>query len=493
MALYVRMLLLMVVSLYTSRVVLAALGVDDYGIYNLIGGFISLFSFISHALVGAMQRFFNVALGREDHEEYRRIYSMSYNLFALFSVFLLVVGETVGLWFVSTQLNIPEGRETATMWVYQISLLTLIIHLLRTPDNASIIAHEKMGFYALLKLGIVYMLSVVATDKLILYVILYMIATLLINIVYSLFCNLKISNCRYQLMWDGRLFKQLASFSGWHMLTGGSRVIKAQGESFMLNHYYSVAVNAAFGMAAQVYNAVNLFLTNFQTAFKPQLVQTFAAGDIDAHRNLIVRSARLSFFLLLLIVVPVATNLEGLLGLWLKEVPLYTKEFCVLLLLAYLVDSVGAPLAVSVNASGNIRGIQLGSAVLLWSGLLLSFLFLRKGAAPYIVSLITFLVHFGFWTCYMYYARKYSGISIRRYFKSVIVPCFIIALLAIVFSYILSLLLHVSGWIVITLCFFDVLFLAILIYLIGLNHEERDFVRLLINRVVRNKLIRSKE
>lgn len=273
MMLYIRMLLLMAVSLYTSRVVLAALGVDDFGIFNLIGGFITLFSSISSALVGAMQRYFNVCLGKNDKVEYQRVYSMGINIFALFSLFLLVVGETVGLWFVKTQLNIPEGRETAAMWVYQVSLLTLIVTLFRTPDNASIIAHEKMEFYAhisileaLLKLAIIFFLGRIAVDKLILYVLLYLATAVLINGVYFVYCSKKIQECRYSLMWDKTLFKSLVSFSGWNMLAGGARVLKGQGDAYFLNHYYSVAVNAAFGVASQVYNAVNLFLSNFQTA-----------------------------------------------------------------------------------------------------------------------------------------------------------------------------------------------------------------------------------
>ena len=268
LALYLRMLLLMAVTLYTSRVILATRGVDDYGIYNLIGGFITLFSFISHALVGAMQRFFNVAMGKKDDEQYKKVYSMSVNVFALFSLFLLVVGETVGLWFIKTQLNIPEGREIATLWVYQISLVTLIVHLFRTPDNASIIAHERMSFYAyisigeaVIKLAIVFMLRAMAGDKLILYVLLYLVATLVINVICRIYCKLRIPLSRFSLKWDSTVFKQLVSFSGWHLLTGGSRVLKSQGDSYLLNHYYSVAVNAAFGVAAQVYNAVNMFLT----------------------------------------------------------------------------------------------------------------------------------------------------------------------------------------------------------------------------------------
>ena len=482
-ALYLRMLLLMVVSLYTTRVVLATLGVDDYGIYNLIGGFITLFSFISSALVGAMQRFFNVALGHNDHEEYRRIYSMGVNIFALFSLFLLLVGETVGLWFIKTQLNIPSGRENAALWVYQISILTLIINLFRTPDNASIIAHEKMGFYsyisifeALLKLGIVYLLTLIDFDKLILYVLLYLASTVFINVAYAFYCRKNIPECRYSLIWDKSLFKSLISFSGWSMLSGGARVLKSQGDAYFLNHYYSVAVNAAFGVAAMVYNTVNSFLTSFQTAFKPQLVQSYAANELDAHYNLINRSAKLSYFLLLLVVVPVVFNLEGLLGFWLEEVPKYTKEFCVIILMAYLIDAVGAPLGVSVNANGNIKGVQIVSAILLILGLVAGFLFLRSGASPYVVVIITFFVHFGFWCSYMYYARKLSGVSLRRYAKKVVIPIVLVSMIAIIPPYLLTQVL-VPGRMVLFICIADLLWVGMVVFFIGLNKEEKLFLK----------------
>lgn len=483
LALYVRMLLLMAVSLYTSRVILATLGVDDYGIYNLIGGFITLFSFVSAALVGAMQRFFNVSLGKKDDEQYKKVYSMSINIFVLFSLFLLVVGETVGLWFITTQLNIPAGRETAAFWVYQLSLLSLIVHLFRTPDNASIIAHERMSFYAfisigeaVLKLAIVFILKAVGGDKLIAYVILYLAATVLINVAYWLYCRKSIPLCRFSFMWDKPIFKSLVSFSGWHLLSGGSRVLKSQGDAYLLNHYYSVAVNAAFGVAAQVYNAVNLFLTNFQTAFKPQLVQTYAAGEMDEHYRLIDRASKFSFYLLLLIVVPIIFNLDSLLGLWLKEVPDYTSQFCFIILMAYLVDAIGAPLAISVNAQGNIKGMQIWSSLLLVAGLIASFLFLRKGAEPWIVAVITFVVHFGFLLTYMYYARKHCEVSLGAFFKKVVLPVVAVALLSCVVPFAIRNFGSDGFWFVMMKCVVDLAWGVLIVITIGLNRDERSYL-----------------
>ena len=497
-ALYIRMLLLMAVSLYTSRVILDVLGVDDYGIYNLIGGFVTLFSFISHALVGAMQRFFNVVLGINKTEQYKRLYSMSINIFAIFSLFLVVVGETVGLWFVTTQLNIPPGRETAALWVYQISLVTLIVNLLRTPNNASIIAHEKMSFYAyisigeaVLKLAIVFMLQAFGHDKLIVYVLLYLASTILINVVYWFYCRKHIPLCRFLWMWDKNLCKQLVSFSGWNLLSGGSRVLKSQGDAYLLNHYYSVAVNAAFGIAAQVYNAVNMFLTNFQTAFRPQLVQTYAAGEMDEHYRLLYRSAKFSYYLLLLIVVPVAFNLNDLLGLWLKEVPEYTLQFCLILLMAYLVDAIGAPLATSVNAQGNIKGMQIWSSVLLLAGLVASFVFLRKGAKPWILAIITFAVHVGFMLVYIYYAHKLCYVKMRSFFRQVILPIAGASALSLVIPVVIRSLGNSGFWLVIGKCAADLAWVAVAVFLLGLAKEEKEYVKAVVLRIF--KLKRSQQ
>lgn len=489
--LYIRMIILMAVTLYTSRVVLAVLGVDDYGIYSLIGGIIALFSFISNALVSAMQRFFNVALGERNQEKYHRVYVMGGNLLILFSVFLLLVGETMGLWFVNNRLNIPEGRETAAFWVYQISIVTLIVHLLRTPDNASIIAYERMGFYAylsigeaLLKLGIVFLLQVFAFDKLLLYVILYLVATILINVAYKVYCNKMFVDCRYNWLWDKKLFRELLSFSGWSLLSNGSRTITMQGENIFLNQYYSVSVNAARGIAAQVYNAVNTFLTNFQTAFKPQLTKSYAAGEMENHYSLLYRSSKFSFYLLLVLVVPIIFNLDALLGAWLVEVPLYTKEFCVFVLLAYLADALASPLGTSIAANGNIRGLQISIAVVFVIQLFASFFALRAGWPPYIVSVFILVSHTIHYIFYVYFCMKLCNLRLREYFKQVILPLIPMCILAPTLPFYLQ---RYSSniWLALGLCVVDVLWVLLFVWLLGMTKDERRYIKDVIVKVVK--------
>lgn len=470
------------VSLYTTRVVLSVLGVDDYGIYQLIAGFISLFSIISNSLIMAIQRFFNIALGKEDHALFGRIYSTGLMLFAILSVVLLVIAETVGLWLVNTQLNIPAGRENATFWVYQLSIITLIISLFRSPDNAAIIAHERMSFYAflsiaeaVLKLGIVFLLSIVGSDKLITYTFLYLCVTLIINVFYKIYCNRSFSYCRFHIVWEKDLTKELLSFSGWTLIGKGVQLGTIQGENFFLNHYYSVTVNAARGVASQVYNAINIFLYNFQTAFRPQLVQTYVDEDKTEHFKLLYRTARMSFFLLLLITVPVLFNLDALLAIWLEEVPEYTKEFCVFVLFAYLVDALSTPLSTSISANGNIKGTQLLLSAIFVLQLVCSFVALKNGAVPYIVSIFILCSHTLMFLAYLYFAHKLCAVSYMKFTKEVIAPCALVLALCLLVPYLLSSF-SKDFWSALVLIIVDFIWSVIVMWVLGLSKNEKKLV-----------------
>lgn len=489
--LYIRMILLMGVSLYTTRVVLAILGVDDYGIYQLIGGFISLFSIISSALVTAVQRFFNIALGKADQMLFSNIYSTSLILLIILSAILLIIGETVGLWFINKQLNIPAGREDATFWVYQLSLITLIVSLFRSPDNAAIIAHERMSFYAflsiaeaLLKLAIVFLLSLVGSDKLITYTLLYLCVTAIINVFYKLYCNMCFSYCRFRFIWDKRLTKEMMSFSGWTLMGKGVQLGTIQGENFFLNHYYSVSVNAARGVASQVYNAINVFLYNFQTAFQPQLVQSYVDKDKTEHHKLLYRTSRLSFFLLLLITVPVLFNLDVLLSIWLEEVPQYTKEFCVYVLFAYLVDALSTPLSTSISANGSIKKTQVTLSIIFAFQLVCSFVALKLGVVPYIVSIFILCSHILMFLTYLYNAHQLCSVSYVLFVKEVIGPCALVLVSSLLIPYLSSPLSHdfLSAFFLIIA---DFLWTALVVWCIGLSKGEKN----LITTYVKNKFL----
>lgn len=488
--LYIRMLLIMAVTFYTARVILQTLGIEDYGIYNLIGGFVTLLSFISNALVASIQRYMNIALGEEDKELFKKVYSVSFNIIAIFSLIFLLLAESVGLWFVVTKLNIPYGRESAAFWVYQISIFTTVVSLLRAPDNACIIAHEKMSFYAyisifetIIKLLIVYTLLLFDSDKLILYVLLYFFSTIVINIFYKIYVNHFEKSCRFVIIWDKSLTKNMLSFTGWNMVSNAAHVATSQGENLMLNNYFSVAVNAARGVSAQVYNAVNIFLTNFQTAFRPQLIQTYAAGQHIEHFRLVFRSARFSWYLMLILVVPIITNLKIFLGIWLAEVPEYTYDFCFFILIAYLLDSMGMPLATSIYANGNIRNMQIVSALLYLIELLSCFILLSIGFPAYSVAILTMVTHLSLLVVDIFYCKRYCLLQIKEFIKEVVVPCFICS----VFSCILPLLVNSCVTTFVSAIMMSTLYIIwelIVISVLGLSKSER----LVIVNLIKNKI-----
>ena len=299
--LYVRMLLIMAVSLYTSRVILQALGVEDFGLYNVVGGVVVLFTFINNAMVTSTQRFLNFEIGGNNLDEARKVFSASLNIHIIIAGAFLLLAETVGLWFLNRYIQIPEGREIAANWVYQFSIIVSILNIIRSPYNAAIIAHEHMSFYAyvsiievILKLAIVYMVYLFA-DRLIAYAFLMMMVTLIVLGVYYIFCKRKYEICRYQFEYDRKRYMALASFSGWSLFGSLANMGASQGINIILNMFFGVAVNAAMGIANQVNAAVYQFVSSFQTAFNPQIIKSYAADDRNYFISLILNSSRYSF------------------------------------------------------------------------------------------------------------------------------------------------------------------------------------------------------
>jgi len=489
--LYIRMVLMMAVTLYTSRVILQVLGVDDYGIYNLVAGFVTLFSFISQALTTAIQRFLNVALGRGDKVYFQKLFSTSINIFIILSIIVIVVGETVGVWFVNTQLNIPEGRMHAARWVFQLSLLVFIASILRTPFNAAIIAHEKMDFYAyvsilevVLKLVIVFLLQLFDFDKLILYAILFLCPILIVNVVYHVYCTRIFAECRYVLVWDKKLFKELLSFSGWSLMGQMAVVGRSQGESFFVNHYHSVTVNAAQGVSSQVTGAMNQFVSNFQTAFNPQLVQTYAAGEMQEHIKLLYRACKFSYYLLLMLVVPVVFNIDVLLSTWLTEVPIYSKEFCALGLISYLLLALSSPMTTTIFAQGEIRNYQITLTITHTLGLVLSFLVLKFGFLPYSIAIVSNIVQVIILLVRLHFCSKVCPIGLRRFAKTVLLPVFIATILAALLPMIFARLWNLNIWLTLLVCGVDLVWVAIIVYLIGLDKVEKVFVNNIVKKLI---------
>jgi O-antigen/teichoic acid export membrane protein len=332
--LYMRTILVMLVSLFTSRVVLSALGGDDYGIYNVVGGVVAMFTVVSGALSASISRFITFELGRNDIEKLKRIFSTSINIQIGISLLILLLGETIGVWFLNYKMNIPVERLDAANWVLQCSLITFIINLISVPYNAAIIAHEKMSAFAyisilevILKLLIVYLLYISMWDKLIVYSSLLVLVAIIIRMVYGVYCNRCFVETRYLLVYDRALIKNMTSFAGWGFFTNTAYMFNTQGINILINMFFGVGVNAACGITMQVEAAIMKFVNDFTTALNPQITKSYAMNDFDTMNKLVIRGAKFSYFLLFILSLPILIETDYILGLWLEEVPEHTVAF----------------------------------------------------------------------------------------------------------------------------------------------------------------------
>ena len=364
--LYIRMLLTMLVSLYTSRVVLNALGVEDFGIYNVVGGVISMFSILSGTLSAAISRFITFELGRGDQEKLKEIFSSSVTIQIGISVAIVLLAETIGVWFLNSRMNIPPDRMVAANWVLQFSLLTFVIGLVSVPYNACIIAHEKMSAFAYIsilevmgKLGIACFIVIAPIDRLVFYAILMCMVSLVVRFVYGYYCKRHFAECTYRFIWDWQLLRQMFGFAGWNFIGSASVLLKDQGVNIVINLFCGATVNAARGVAMQVNTAVNSFVNNFITALNPQITKSYAEGNKDYMDKLVFKGTRFSYYLLLCLSVPILANTEYILRLWLHTVPDYSVEFVRLVLVLSLSDVLYRPLLTAHLATGNIQMLQV--------------------------------------------------------------------------------------------------------------------------------------
>lgn len=359
--LYFRQILIILVSLYTVRVVLATLGAEDYGIYNVVAGVVTMFSFLSGAMATASQRYFSYALGQNDEVQLKRYFSMSFTIYCLIALVVVVIAETCGLWFVENKLVVPLERQQAAFWIYQASIFPTVCTILTAPFMASIIAHEDMNIYAyvsivevVLKLGIVFLLSLFPADKLIVYGFLMAAVVFVNTAIYRSICARKYRECRFSFFWDKRLFKELVGYTGWNMFGASVGIFKNQLVNIVLNQFFSPVVNAARGIAYQVNGAVTSFSQGFSTAVRPQIIKSYASGNKEEMLALMYRSCKATFFLMYVFTLPLSLEMSYVLGLWLGNVPENAILFTRLALLDALIDSVSYPLMTAAQATGKI-------------------------------------------------------------------------------------------------------------------------------------------
>lgn len=442
--LYIRMFLMMGISLYTSRVILQTLGVEDYGIYNVVGGLVSMFGLINGSMSSATQRYITVALGKGDEEALKKVFSISLQIHVLIGILTILLIETVGLWFLNTEMKIPADRLTAAFWVLQFSAITFFVSIISVPYNADIIAHEKMSAFAyisiieaVLKLAIVYLLLAIPFDKLITYAFLIVVVQVGIRMCYSIYCHRHFIESHYRHYKDISLMKEMSSFAGWNMFGGMSSIAFGQGLSMLLNVFFGPVVNAARGIAQQVQGAIQMFITNFQMALNPQIIKNYATSDFDSMHLLMERSSRFSYYLMWLLSLPVIFETPFILKIWLGIVPDYTVIFLRLIIATTLIYTIINPILTANNATGKVRTYYIVCGSMMISILPISYIVLKLGAPAYSVFIVHFCIEALTQIVRLIMVRDRLHLSIGGYVKNVYFPILLVTLASSVVPYLI--------------------------------------------------------
>ena len=484
--LYVRMLVTMAISLYTSRIVLATLGIEDFGIFNVVAGVVSIFLFLNNSMSISVQRYLSFEMGKQrdsSSSKLQQIFNIALIVHVFIALWVLLLGETVGLWFVNTHLNIPSYRMDAVHWVYQISVLTCLISIIQVPYNAVIIANERMGIYAylsiveaFLRLLIVYLLCVGNYDKLILYSCFTFAVTLVIAICYWAYCKRNFSEVRFSCLWNRTLFLEMFSFACWSSLGEIAWTCVQQGVNIVLNMFFGPVVNAARAISVQVQSAVMRFVTNFQMAVNPQIIKRYAAGEKEDMMHLLFRSTCFSYYLLLFISMPILLETPAILSFWLSEVPEYTVWFCRLMILVSLLDTLSNLFSTVVKAYGKIRRYQLTVSFILMLNLPLSYLCLWLGCRPESTLIVYGAISIALIFARIYLLHSMVGLLFSSFLREVLKDVLVVSIISIIASSIPLWLMSagIVRMLISTMC--SLLLVSLIVYHIGLRSNEKTIV-----------------
>lgn len=438
--LYFRMILTMLVTLYTSRVVLNTLGVEDFGIFNVVGGIVVMFSFLNSAMSSATQRFLSFELGQNNKEQFTKVFSMSITIHALIALIIFVLAETIGLWFLNTHLVIPADRLVAANWVYQCSVLSFMVTILSVPYNASIIAYERMGAFAYisilevsLKLLAVFILQWIMVDKLKLYAVLLLVVALIIRLVYGFYCKLKLEGCSYSWVNDKKLFRKMTSYSGWMLFGTCSNMFSTQGVNILLNVFFGPIVNTARAIAVQIQSAVQLFISNLMMAVQPQIIKSYACKNYRYSYSLVNQSSKFGFFLIFVISLPIILETEFIINLWLGQTPGYTIIFTRLVLIDLNISLLFSSLASIAQATGNIKKYQQMITLTFIMVFVCTYIAFSFGLAPWVTFIISIAFSLVGLLMRVYVVSKLSSFSPKVYFKKVIAVCIVFSILTPIF------------------------------------------------------------
>jgi O-antigen/teichoic acid export membrane protein len=479
-ALYVRMAITMAISLYTSRVVLSALGISDYGIYNVVGGIVMMFSFMNSAMSLSVSRFLGIAMGKEENNRLSAVFKASLNIHLCLAFLIALISEAFGIWYLNNYINVPADRLHATFIVFHMSVLVLMLSVARVPYIASITINEDINVYAvlnvlesILKLLIVYLLYISNYDRLVCYASLILVVTIVISLMYYIYCRREYIWCRFQLFWDKDLYYDLLRFAGLNTFGNMVQMIVNQGQNLLLNFMFGPIVNAARGIAFQVDTALKSFVTNIFTAVNPQLFKSYGEKNYEYMRVLLYNSARLSFAVLLMVSIPIILDIDYILSLWLVEVPEYTAVFIILLLINSLVFANIQPLMLAIHATARIGELHVYTGLVNILNLFFSYLFLRRGFSPEWVFIVQIFINIGMIAVTLYQMRRTLGFCIGNYIYQVYCRELLILLLSLPLPLLFWKMMDVNILTLVALMIINIISVCAITALIGIEKEYR--------------------
>ena len=494
--LYIRTFLVMLVSLYTSRVILRVLGIEDYGIYQAVGGAVALFSVVSGAFSSSISRFITFELGRENLEKLNRIFSVSIIVVFVFGFCVLVLGETVGFWFLQIHMNIPLDRVVAANWVLFLSLLAFVINLISVPYNAVIIAHEKMGVFAyvsildvFLRLLIVFLVEAIDShDRLIIYSAFNVVVSLIIRIIYGIYCKTHFQECVFRMVYDRQLLKEMFQFAGWSFLTNGAYIFNTQGINVLINVFFGVVYNAARGIAVQVDGGVTQFVNNFTTALNPQITKLYAKGDKKSMFQLVCNGAKFSYCLMLFFAIPIILEVDTILRLWLGISPTDTALFIRLGMLSSIVTTLGNTQVTACMATGNIRKYSI--VITLVGSLVfpLSWLVYSIGCSAEFTYYICIVVYMAVLITRLFIMRDLLKFPPMMFIRNVLCKIIVITIVAIILPLILYYYMDATLTRLLLIIVSSLVSVCFAVYMVGINKDERGYVKKVLYNFVKKYL-----
>ena len=443
-SLYFRLIIIMTLTLYSSRLLLKYLGVDDYGLYHVVGGIVALCSFLSSSMTNATQRFISFEMGKGKDGNINRIFSICLITHLMMAFAILIIGETIGLYFVNSYLVIPEDRLFAANFIYQTSIIILIINVISIPYMSIFVSHEEMGIYAsvgiiesLLKLIVAYLLCISPIDSLIFYGILLVFVSFLSFLFYFVICKYKHKDIAFLIIWDSNVFKSVFSFSGWNLFGQFSIIAANQGTNILVNMFHSLSANAAMGIGGQVNGAMQSLASNIQMAYKPQIVKTFSSGDYTNLFRLIQQATKFAFIVIFIAAVPIIVNIDAVLYIWLGNVPQYSSEFCTLFILASIFNTIGAAFGNSVDATGNIKKYQLVTSLMFLSDVIIVYLFFVLGYPPVSCMMVKAGLNFCVIFMRIHFAKIYiPEFPLREIYINVLMPIFSVLFFVVILFFV---------------------------------------------------------